>query len=72
MKITIETIGCQYTSSNIYGAAGKPFPTGGVIDPTDTNEIVEAFALLLTCAGYHINSIKTSMNEYATNGEFND
>lgn len=72
MKITIETIGCQYTSSNSYGSAGEPWPIGGVIDPTDTNEIVEAFALLLTCAGYHINSIKTSMNEYATNGEFDD
>lgn len=72
MKITIETIGCQYTSSNEYGAAGKPSKVGGVVDPTDTNEIVEAFALLLTCAGYHINSIKTSMNEYATNGEFDD
>ncbi len=66
MKITIENIGCQYTWSNSYGSEGKPFPTGGVIDQTDTDEIVETFALLLATAGYNIDSIKTSMNEYST------
>lgn len=72
MKITIESTGCQYAWSNEFGAEGKPLRTGGTIDTTDTDEIIERFALLLASAGYHINSIKTSMNEYATDGEFND
>lgn len=66
MKITIETIGCKYTYSNSYGAEGKPWPTGGVIDTTDVDDIVETFALLLATAGYSIDSIKNSMNEYST------
>jgi hypothetical protein len=72
MKITIETIGCQYTWSNSYGAEGKPWPTGGVIDTTNTDEIVETFALLLSSAGYGIESIKNSMHEYSTIDQPND
>jgi hypothetical protein len=72
MKITIETIGCQYTWSNSFGAEGKPWPTGGVIDTTNTDEIVETFALLLSSAGYGIESIKNSMHEYSTIDQPND
>ena len=72
MKITIETIGCQYVWSNSYGAEGKLWPTGGVIDQTPTDEIVETFALLLCSAGYDIDSIKNSMNEYSTIDQPND
>lgn len=72
MKITIETIGSYYSWSNDYGPEGKPWPTGGVIDQTSTDTIVETFALLLATAGYSIDSIKTSMHEYATIDQPND
>lgn len=72
MKITIETIGCYYSWSNNYGPEGKPWPTGGVIDQTDIDDIIETFALLLASAGYNLDTIKNSMHEYSTIDQPND
>lgn len=65
MKITINHYGKKIQWENEYGTSGRLTPLGK-LDETSIEEIIPLFAALLIAAGYHEESIKTSMYEYGS------
>lgn len=67
MKITIAHYGKKIQWENEYGTHGQQTALGR-LDETNTDDIIDVFAALLIAAGYHEESIKTSMYEYGSQG----
>lgn len=67
MKITISHYGKKIQWENEYGTSGRQTPLGK-LDETSVDDIIDVFAALLIAAGYHEESIKTSMYEYGSQG----
>lgn len=67
MKITINHYGKKIQWENEYGTLGRETAVGR-LDETNVDDIIDVFAALLMAAGYHEQSIKTSMYEYGSQG----
>lgn len=67
MKITITHYGKKIQWENEYGTNGRQTPIGN-LDETTTDDIIPIIGALLIAAGYHEDSIKTSMYEYGSEG----
>jgi hypothetical protein len=65
MRITISHYGKKISWENEYGKNGRETPLGN-LDETTTDDIIPIIAALLIAAGYHEESIKTSMYEYGS------
>lgn len=67
MKIIISHYGKKIQWENEYGTHGQQTAIGRM-DETTTDDIIPIVAALLIAAGYHEDSIKTSMYEYGSEG----
>lgn len=67
MKITINHYGKKIQWENEYGTHGRETPIGRM-DETTTDDIIPVLAAMLIAAGYHEESVKTSMYEYGSEG----
>jgi hypothetical protein len=63
MRITISHYGKKIVWENEYGTHGMKTQIG-LLDETTTDDIIPIIAALLIAAGYHEESIKTSMYDY--------